>query len=423
MTPSPPSKITIALRWWGGALLKKLVWRPLERILDFVSGSAAGGLVLMAAAALALVVANTQGADAYFPTLSVEAGPLTIEEWINDGLMAVFFLLVGLEIKREFIDGELAGKAQRVLPGVAALGGMAGPALIYFACNAGEAEAAKGWAIPSATDIAFALGIAALLGDRVPASLKAFLAALAIIDDLGAVVIIAIFYTPELHFAYLAVAGGLVLAMAGLGRAGIRSLWPYLLLGAALWVAVHASGVHATLAGVATALCIPIRDRKGRLPSDGDCSDSPLHRLEHALHRIVPVAVLPLFGFANAGISFGGVSADQLLSGTTLGVGLGLAVGKVVGVFGSSWVTIRTGLAQMPRGAGNAQLLGTALLCGIGFTMSLFISMLAFKGHPELQDDAKLGILMGSVVSGLAGWIVLGTASRGGKEARRAMAD
>lgn len=393
-------------------MIKTLVWRPLQRLIDFMSGSATGGLVLMGTAALAMVVANSPLGPAYFDALHVELGPLSVLHWINDGLMAIFFLLVGLEIKREFIDGELASNRLRILPGLAAFGGMAVPALIYLAINWNSGDAANGWAIPSATDIAFALGVAALLGSRVPASLKAFLAALAIIDDLGAVIIIAVFYTPGLDLLYLGLSAAVVAAMAVANRLGVRSLWPYLTLGVVLWICVHASGVHATLAGVATALCIPLRDGEGRLPSDGDCTHSPLLRLEHALHRLVPITVLPLFGFANAGISFAGLGVDAWLASTTLGVGLGLAVGKLVGVFGTSWLAVRLGWAEMPREASTVQLMGTALLCGIGFTMSLFIGMLAFPTHPELQDEAKLGILAGSVLAGLAGWLVLRTASK-----------
>jgi NhaA family Na+:H+ antiporter len=384
-------------------LFKTLVWRPLQRILDFMSGSAVGGMVLMATGALAMVVANSPWADAYEGFLRAQLGPLSALHWINDGLMAVFFLLVGLEIKREFIDGELATNRLRVLPGVGALGGMVVPALIYLAINGTHPDTRDGWAIPSATDIAFALGVAALLGSRVPASLKAFLAALAIIDDLGAVVIIAVFYTPNLRLAYLLASFAVIAAMVVLNRTGVRAVAAYLVLGAVLWVFVHASGVHATLAGVATALCIPLRDREGRLPSDGDCSHSPLLQLEHALHRLVPVTVLPLFGFANAGISFSGIGLAQWLAPTTLGVGLGSAIGKVVGVFGASWLAIRAGWAAMPHGSQTAQLFGTALLCGIGFTMSLFIGMLAFPGNIELQDEVKLGILAGSILAGLAG--------------------
>lgn len=392
-------------------MLKTLIWRPLRRLGDFAAGSAVGGLVLMGAAAVALVVANSPWAPMYVAALHAMVGPLSVLHWINDGLMAVFFLLVGLEIKREFIDGELASNPLRVLPGLAALGGMIVPAAIYLLVNRGDAESLRGWAIPSATDIAFALGVAALLGRRVPVSLKAFLAALAIIDDLGAVVIIAVFYTPGLSVPYLALAALAVVVMALMNRFGVARLWPYLLLGGVLWVLVMKSGVHATLAGVATALCIPLADRQGRPPSDDDCTHSPLLRLEHALHRLVPITVLPLFGFANAGISFAGVGLAQWLAPTTLGVGLGLLLGKLVGVFGAAWLAIRLGWARMPRGASRVQLFGTALLCGIGFTMSLFIGMLAFPGQPAYQDEVKLGILAGSILAGLAGWIVLRAAS------------
>lgn len=384
-------------------MLTTLIWRPIQRILDFMSGSAVGGFVLMGAAAVAMIVANSPLAQAYQQGLEIHLGPLSALHWVNDGLMAIFFLLVGLEIKREFVDGELASNRLRILPGLGALGGMAVPAVIFLAFNASHPVSRNGWAIPSATDIAFALGIAALLGSRVPTSLKAFLAALAIIDDLGAVVIIAVFYTPDLNLGYLAAALGVVGVMIGLNRAGIRMLAPYLLLGIGLWMLVHASRVHATLAGVATAWCIPLRDRGGRLPSDGDCSHSPLLRLEHALHRLVPITVLPLFGFANAGISFAGIGAEQLLAPTTLGVGIGLVAGKVIGVFGAATLAVKAGWAQMPRQATLGQLFATAWLCGIGFTMSLFIGMLAFPGHPELQDEVKLGILAGSVLAGVVG--------------------
>ncbi|WP_240147847.1 Na+/H+ antiporter NhaA [Luteibacter yeojuensis] len=393
-------------------MLKTLIWRPFQRLLDFVSGSATGGFVLMGAAVVALVTANSPFRDAYESLLALHIGPLSVLHWVNDGLMAIFFLLVGLEIKREVVDGELADRRSRLLPGVAALGGMLVPALIYLLINGTSGETSTGWAIPSATDIAFALGVAALLGSRVPSSLKAFLAALAIIDDLGAVIIIAVFYTPHLDLPSLGGAIAVVGAMAGLNRFGVRTLWPYLALGVALWFLVHASGIHATLAGVATAFCIPLRDEQGRAPSDGDCTYSPLLRLEHALHRLVPLTVLPLFGLANAGIVLSGIGLDQWLAPVTLGVGLGLALGKVIGVFSTAFVAIRLGWTAMPRNATYRQLLGTALLCGIGFTMSLFIGMLAFPEQQALQDEAKLGILAGSVLSGFAGWIYLRVPAR-----------
>ncbi|XRD77553.1 Na+/H+ antiporter NhaA [Dyella marensis] len=388
-------------------LLQSLIWRPIQRILDFVSGSASGGFALMGAAACALAIANSPWRTEYEILLAKELGPLSILQWINDGLMAVFFLLVGLEIKREVIDGELADNRRRILPGLAAVGGMVVPALIYVLFNGITSEAFNGWAIPSATDIAFALSVATLLGEGVPASLKAFLAALAIIDDLGAVVIIATFYTPHLDITYLGGALIVVGAMVILNLSGVRKLWPYLALSVALWLLTHASGVHATLAGVATAFCIPLRDEQGRPPSNGDCTHSPLLRLEHALHRFVPLTVMPLFGFANAGIGLTNIGLSHWIAPVTLGVGLGLALGKVIGVFSATMITIHLGWAPMPRDAGRRELLGTAMLCGIGFTMSLFISMLAFPGHVTLQNEAKLGILAGSITSGIAGWLCL----------------
>ncbi len=374
----------------------------------FLKSGAGGGLVLMAAAALALVVANSPLAPAYFGALGTYLGPLNLSHWINDGLMAVFFLLVGLEIKREVLDGQLSSWSRRILPGVAALGGMAVPALVFLLFNGDDPATARGWAIPAATDIAFALGVLSLLGSRVPTSLKVFLTALAIIDDLGAVLIIALFYSGDLSTLHLggaaAVLGGLVL----LNRLRFERLWPYLLLGLLLWWLVLGSGVHATVAGVLLALTIPLRAS----PSRPDDATSPLHRLEHGLHPWATFLVIPIFGFANAGVSFAGLSADALTSSLTLGVALGLLVGKLVGVFGAALAVVRLGWADMPAGAGTLQLLGVALLCGIGFTMSLFIGLLAFADQPALQEEVKLGILSGSLVAGLLGWGVLRVAPR-----------
>lgn len=383
--------------------------RPLSMLRRFLDSEASGGLVLMAAAALALVLANSPLAPAYFAALHLGIGPLGLQHWINDGLMAVFFLFVGLEIKREFLAGQLATWPRRALPGIAAAGGMAVPALIYAGFNWHDAETLRGWAIPSATDIAFALGVISLLGDRVPSSLKVFLAALAIIDDLGAVLIIALFYTGELSLPDLGLAGLVIAVLAGMNRAGVLRLWPYLLLGVALWFFVLRSGVHATIAGVALALTIPLKAEPGRPDAmDG----SPLHWLEHALHNAVAFVIVPVFGLANAGLSFAGLSAEALTAPLTLGVALGLLVGKLVGVFGSAAIVIRLGLADLPMGAGWLQMLGTALLCGIGFTMSLFIGMLAFADNPVLQDEVKVGILLGSMLAGLAGLAVLRFAPR-----------
>ena len=383
--------------------------RPLSVLRSFLDSEAAGGLVLMAAAALALVVANSPLAPAYFGALHAHIGPLSASHWINDGLMAVFFLFVGLEIKRELLDGQLSTWPRRALPGIAAAGGMAVPALIYAAFNWGDPATLRGWAIPSATDIAFALGVLSLLGPRVPASLKVFLAALAILDDLGAVAIIAVFYAGDLSLSDLGLAAAALAALAALNRFGVSRLSPYMLVGALLWFFVLRSGVHATIAGVALALTIPLRLAPGR---PDDVAGSPLHRLEHRLHGWVAFGIVPLFGFANAGVSFAGVTADALLAPLTLGVALGLLVGKLVGVFGAAALAIRAGLADVPMGASWSQLVGVALLCGIGFTMSLFIGLLAFADDPALQDEVKIGILLGSGLAGLLGWAVLRVAPR-----------
>jgi len=380
---------------------------------QFLDNEAAGGLVLMAVAVLAILVANSPLAPAYFGAMSGYIGPLSLQHWINDALMAVFFLMVGLEIKREMLDGQLSSWGRRLLPGVAAIGGMAAPALIYVLFNNGDPMALRGWAIPSATDIAFALGVLSLLGPRVPASLKIFLAALAIIDDLGAVVIIALFYTSGLSLPDLGGAALVLAVLYGLNRRGVRSLVPYLLLGAVLWVLVLRSGVHATLAGVLLALTIPIRMTPGQ-PEATD-AESPLHRLEHALHKPVAFIIVPIFGFANAGVSFAGITPAVLLEPLTLGVALGLVVGKLIGVFGSAGLMIRAGLVDLPAGASWGQLLGVSLLCGIGFTMSLFIGLLAFADAPALQDRVKFGILAGSLIAGVLGYLVLRLTRREGK--------
>jgi NhaA family Na+:H+ antiporter len=383
--------------------------RPVSVLRAFLDNSASGGLVLMAAAALALVVANSPFAATYFSALRAYIGPLSVQHWINDGLMAVFFLLVGLEIKREVLDGQLSTWSRRILPGVAAAGGMIVPALIFVAFNWNDPRTLRGWAIPSATDIAFALGVVALLGSRVPTSLKVFLTALAIIDDLGAVVIIAVFYTGDLNLTALLGALFVFGCLRALNRFGYDNLAPYLALGAILWVLVLMSGFHATVAGVLLAFAIPLRTSRGR---PDDMANSPLHRLEHALHGWVTFAIVPIFGFANAGVSFAGLTADKLTDHLTLGVALGLLVGKLVGVFGSAFLTIRLGFADVPMGAGKMQLLGVSLLCGIGFTMSLFIGMLAFGNDAVLQEEVKIGILGGSLLAGLLGWAILMVAPR-----------
>lgn len=381
-------------------------WHPLRRVQDFMRGEAAGGLVLMAAAAAALIVANSPLGSSYASLLQSYVGPLSVLHWINDGLMAVFFLLVGLEIKRETLDGELSTWPKRILPGLCAVGGMVVPALIYVAFNHDSPEALRGWAIPTATDIAFALGVLSLLGPRVPVSLKVFLTALAIIDDLGAVVIIALFYTDTLRLAALFGAFAVLAVLIGLNRFRVRVLWPYLSLGLVLWWLVLLSGVHATLAGVALALTLPL-DATGDAGTSAAENRSPLLRVEHALHRVVPFFIIPIFGFANAGLSFAGIGMEQVLAPLTLGVAAGLLLGKLLGVFGVAWLAVTLGLAQLPMGANWRQMGGIAALCGIGFTMSLFIGMLAFAQSPVLQEEVKLGILAGSLVAGLIGAALL----------------
>jgi NhaA family Na+:H+ antiporter len=377
-------------------------------IRRFLEGQSSAGLVLMGAAALALVIANSPLGPNYETILHAYVGPLSVGHWINDALMAVFFLLVGLEIKREMLDGQLSSWPRRVLPGIAAAGGMMVPALVYLAFNRGPT--AGGWAIPAATDIAFALGVVALLGNRVPASLRIFLAALAIIDDLGAVMIIAVFYTAKLSIPDLAGAAVAIMVLISFNRFGVRRLTPYLLVGAILWVLVFRSGVHATLAGVVLAFTIPMQCTPGRPDTDTD-TDSPLHKLEHALHLPVGFIVVPIFGLANAGVSVLTLPAEALVAPVTLGVSLGLLIGKITGVFGFSMLAVRLGLADMPAHAGKRQLLGVALLCGIGFTMSIFITLLAFPGSQLLQAEAKLGVLAGSFVSGLLGYALLRSVS------------
>ncbi len=377
--------------------------RPASLFRAFLKGEASGGIVLMAAAALGLIIANSAWAPAYFSLLKTYVGGLSIHHWINDLLMALFFLLVGLEIKREFLDGQLSRWPQRILPGLAAVGGMVVPALIYVAFNAGHPETLRGWAIPAATDIAFALGVLALLGKRVPFSLKVFLTAVAIIDDLLAVIVIALFYTEELSLFWLSLAGLALLALVLLNLLKVQGLTLYLLIGAVLWFLVLKSGVHATLAGVMLALTIPIT----RSPAAPDAASSPLHILEHALHPWVAFLVVPIFGFANAGVSLAGMSWSALLAPVPLGVAAGLFLGKQVGVFGVTWLAIRLRLAEKPARASFAQIYGVSLLAGIGFTMSLFIGMLAFEQSEPLQAAVKIGVLAGSLVSALFGAAVL----------------
>ncbi|WP_156254838.1 Na+/H+ antiporter NhaA [Sandarakinorhabdus oryzae] len=373
-------------------------------IRELMASQASGGQVLMFAAVAALFAANSALSDQYFHLLHVQIGPLSLLHWINDGLMAVFFLLVGCEIKREFLDGEMASWPRRILPGVAAAAGMAAPALVYLAINRVAPGNIQGWAIPTATDIAFALGVMALLGDRVPASLKLLLTAIAVIDDLGAIIVIAAVYTEGVDLTALAAAGGLTALLALLNWRRVQAVWPYLLVGAALWVAVHASGIHATLAGVITALALPIRITPGT-PED---RDSPLLRVEHALAPVVAFAIVPIFGFANAGVDLRGRSLAAELDPLVLGIAAGLLIGKQLGIFGAIMALVKLKLVDMPAHASARQLWGLSLLCGIGFTMSLFIAALAFGAGSEREAAAKLGIIAGSLASALFGLAVLG---------------
>ncbi|WP_395670376.1 Na+/H+ antiporter NhaA [Phenylobacterium sp.] len=382
--------------------------RPRSAMREFLRGEAASGILLMAAAAAGLLIANSPLAAGYFGLLERHVGPLSVLHWINDGLMAVFFMVVGLEVKRELVDGQLSTWPRRVLPGLAALGGMVIPAVIYLLIARDTPGALRGWATPAATDIAFTLGVLALLGRRAPVSLKVFVTALAIIDDLGAVAIIALFYTAELSLPWLGAAGAVLAGMTAMNRLNVRRLWPYMLGAALLWVCVLQSGVHASLAGVAAAMTVPL-DRSKAAP---DAHASPLHRLEHALHPWSAFLVVPVFGLANAGISLLALPADALVAPVTMGVALGLFLGKQVGVFASAWAAVRLGWADAPEDTSWAQVYGAALLCGIGFTMSLFIGLLAFPDAPTLQAEVKLGVLVGSLASALAGAAVLGLSGR-----------
>jgi NhaA family Na+:H+ antiporter len=379
----------------------------------FFQLEAASGLLLIAAAALALIINNSPLSSFYNSFLevpvAVQIGALQIAKpsllWINDGLMALFFLLIGLEVKRELLDGHLSKPSQVVLPGAAAIGGMVVPALIYWALNKDNPAALGGWAIPMATDIAFALGVLALLGKRVPVSLKLFLMTLAIIDDLGAIIVIAIFYSGDLSTASLAGAGACLVALIAMNRLGVVKLGPYLIIGLILWVCVLKSGVHATLAGVTLAFCIPLRTK--------NAEPSPLLSLEHALHPWVAYGILPLFAFANAGVSLAGVNLESFTHHVPMGIAAGLLVGKTVGVFGLTWLAVKTGLAALPTGANWGQVMGVAILCGIGFTMSLFVGSLAFvPGSSEYAGMDRMGILTGSILAALIGYAVTAMASR-----------
>ena len=434
-------------------LAARVVGRLLRPFQRFTQAESSSGVLLLVCAAVAVLWANSPWAASYFHLWEWEAtlgGPglgltLSLHHWINDGLMAVFFLLVGLEIKRELLVGELSTRRTATLPVAGAIGGMVVPALLYVALNAGGAGT-RGWGIPMATDIAFALGVATLLGPRVPAGLKVFLAALAIADDIGAVLVIALFYTAQIAWGALAWAAVTLLALLLLNRGRIRHPAPYALLGFALWVAMHASGVHATVAGVLLALAIPARTRinedeflaRGRQLLDeferacgpgvtvlsnreqqeaiealevaAEDAQAPLLKMEHKLHGVVAFGIMPLFALANAGVSLAG-AADALAPRVALGVALGLVLGKPIGITLAAWLAVRAGMAELPAGGTWRTLHGVSWLGGIGFTMSLFVAGLAF-GEGALLDSAKLGILGASLAAGVAGWLLLRAAPR-----------
>ncbi|MFT4251526.1 MAG: Na+/H+ antiporter NhaA [Caulobacter sp.] len=381
--------------------------RAVSALRAFLRSESAGGVLLMISAAAALAVANSPLAQGYFHALHAHLGPLSVAHWINDGLMAVFFLLVGLEIKREVVDGELSTWPRRALPGVAALGGMIAPALVYLLVARNAPDVRAGWAIPAATDIAFALGVLSLLGPRVPGALKIFLAALAIIDDLGAILIIALFYTDHLTLWALGAAAGVLAVLVALNRLKVTMLWPYLLLGALLWFLFLKSGVHATLAGVLLAMTIPLAPS----PAAPEPAHSPLHRLEYGLNPWVAYLIVPVFGFANAGVALGGLDASALTAPATLGAALGLFLGKQAGVFAFSAGAIALGLARRPSGVSWGQLYGVAALCGVGFTMSLFINNLAFDAE-LLREETKIGVLAGSLLSAGLAWLIFSLSGR-----------
>ena len=372
---------------------------------DFLKQESAGGITLIVAAALALVIANSPAAGIYFGTLeeklNLSYGGFAIDKplllWINDGLMAIFFFLIGLEVKREILEGQLSSWDKASLPLIAAIGGMAVPALIFVAFNWNSPESIAGWAIPAATDIAFALGILSLLGPRVPVALKALLLAIAVIDDIGAITIIALFYSGELKIDMLLSAAFTLLVLALIGRAKFGSRIPYVLLTVLMWVFVLKSGVHATLAGVAAAFCVPMVTRHG---------ERLLEDMEHGLHYWVAFLIIPIFGFANAGVSLIGISPSDLLAPLPLGIALGLLIGKQIGIFGFAYVGVKAGFAKLPENVGWKQIHGLSLLAAIGFTMSLFIGNLAFA-DAALVDAVKLGVLSGSLVAALLGFFIL----------------
>lgn len=374
-----------------------------------MQSESAGGILLMATAAIAMVIANTPLHVFYDLLITIpvhiKIGPLEIAKplllWVNDGLMAGFFFLIGLELKRELLIGELSDKSKITLPALGAIGGMVVPALIYILVNRNDPTAMKGWAIPAATDIAFALGILSLLGSRVPISLKILLTSLAIFDDIGAILIIALFYTDSLSITSLVVAGLCIAILFAMNRRGQEKISMYFFIGSIMWVALLKSGIHATLAGVILAMFIPMYSKEKP-------GESPVMELEHDLHGAIAFFVLPIFAFCNSGISMAGANSDFFLHGVPVGITLGLFLGKQIGVFGFIWLGIKLGISKMPEGMDWSSLYGMAALCGIGFTMSLFIGSLAFNQTIEqLVFDERFGIVFGSLISGALGTVIL----------------
>ncbi len=381
----------------------------IKSINDFLKLEAASGIILMFAAVAAMIIANSPFITYYDMLLNipvqVSVGTFVIAKplllWINDGLMALFFFLVGLELKREFLEGDLSQPGQITLPAIGALGGMLVPALCYVAFNYNDPDAINGWAIPTATDIAFALGILSIIGSKVPLQLKVFLTSLAIFDDLGAIIVIALFYTDQLSLLSLIIAASVLAILFTMNKRGVTDTAPYIFVGLVLWIAVLKSGVHATLAGVILAFFIPIKGRAGE--------PSPLKSLEHNLHSLVAFIILPVFAFANAGISFAGIGIEQVMAPVPFGIIVGLVVGKQLGVFGFCFIAIKLGWAQLPTSVNWRLLYGAAILCGVGFTMSLFIGSLAFEqgnGANFIFQD-RLGIVIGSLISGIFGYIII----------------
>jgi len=398
---------------------------PVNAIRQFLRFEAAGGIILIFAAAFGIILANSPLQWLYDIILetpvTIRVGGLNIDKplllWVNDGLMAVFFFLVGLEVKREFLEGELSSFSQALLPAIAAVGGMAVPALVYVYFNIDDPLKLRGWAIPAATDIAFALGVLALIGSRVPLALKVFLTAVAIYDDIGAIVIIAIFYTEDLSLLSLALGFIGLVGLIIMNRVGVTRIAPYVLVGIFMWVCFLKSGIHATLDGVIVALAIPMRDKK---PGD----PSPLKHLEHTLHPWVAFMILPLFGFANAGVDFSDMTLASLREPVSLGIAGGLFVGKQIGIMGFVLVAVLLGVAKLPKGTTWLQIYGVSLLCGIGFTMSLFIGTLAFDENLNLAGAVRLGVIGGSVLSALLGYFILAYAVRGNpRETETALED